>query len=720
MSLRIIGSLSEFKEKTSWPFYYYAEELKKRGFHPNFIEVFLRKLSRDVPQGADPDQVLQSFIKEHDVDFSLDPYQYERPENIMGNWHQYYKERPERFKKEFNVPFDLSKFELDDLIHESRSWGSKFYPVVDHLSNGLKMVKLTDEQEMKTCGNDLSVCIGNGGGSTVRSEALSGERELWALKDKYDNVLAIASVFISPEGERRIEEIRGYKNRGYIYQGHEGPIREWMEKHPEYIDDSKYMTNREELEGDGDAAYDVRGFYGDDDPDDWSEEYKELFGNGNPKDLIIGDISNLNRYLYEVIEDSDFIKKLIPEIIDGSHNIDKDTLTSIFDKYPEYAENALDIFINENDGGTKLVEVFFENETTNKTIKDFVIDHYCSDNFDEEWIHWDRPQLVFVYNYYLLPEEKKQMKNKAIKFFNQYSIIEDYDKYFELDFTFNNEEKDIYITNLYKRITEEIKQFGDLIKEEDINDFIYELRVNYKYVDIQNYDFIFDLIKNSYILSKNTENLDLFMKDILKDKSKDFLVEEILPIADDEKTFYNIIYSFKKHSAFKNFLDINDPKAKEIIEKTKNDFEYIKKILSKAPTSLKDNDEFYSDLLSLFSYQQLNPNIESMLIEMSNIYPINFFKLLSVSFHIYGMQNLKNIILNILYSKYGFEKVNKTIIDTIGELEYNALKKSKLIKESFLKNKMVKLLTKIDLKIPNIADNIEKVFKNELYRNIKR
>lgn len=721
MSFRIIGSLSEFKEKTSWPFYYYAEELKRRGFHPNFIEIFLRKLSREVPYGADPDQVLQSFIKEHDVDFSLDPYQYERPENIAGYWHRYYKERPNRFKKEFGVSFDLSQFELDDLIQESRSWGSKFYPVVDYLSNGFKMVKLTDEREMKSCGDDLSVCIGSGGGSTIRNEALSGQRELWALKDQYENTLAIASVEITAEGKRIIDEIRGYKNRGYIFQGYEIPIREWIERHPEYFDNSYSMTPNTELGGD--AAYDIRGFYGDDDPEDWSDEYKELIGNS--KDLIEKDISNLNDHLSEVIEDSDFIKKLIPKILDDSYEIEKDTLDKIFNKYPEYVEDAVNSFLNDkNDGDEKLIEVFFENEEANKIIKDFVVEHYCGIvNSDEEWIPWTRQQLFIAYNYYLLPEEKKQMKNNAVNFFNEYSFLSDSNTYFEIDFTLTNKEKNFYIPALYNRITKELEEYDDLIEDEKIHKFIVELR-NYFPLMInnsENFNIILDFMKAAYLLSDETFSLNFFIEEVLKDKAKDFLIEEILPFIADDKKFIDIIYFFRSNYSLDTFLNMNSSNSgNDEIEKNRNNFAYIKKIFSMMPDSLREDDRLYQATVHLFSSIQDSQDIGSMLIEINNIYPLDFFKLLEACFSLYRKQNIKRAILNILYSKYGFEEVNKDIIKMIGPLEYKILDREGLIRNASLNSKMVKLLIKIDQKSSDITDNIEWVLKNGLYRNIKR
>lgn len=716
MSFRIVGSLSEFKEKANWPFYHYAEELKRRGFHPNFIEIFLRKLSREVPYGADPDQILRSFIEDHQADFALDPYNYERPENVMGYWHEYYKNKPERFKKEFGTPFNLQEFEIDDLLMESRSWGSKFYPVIDHLSHGFKMVKLTDEQAMRACGDELSVCIGGGGGSSLREEALKGERELWALQDKYDETKAIASVLIGPDGQRIIEEIRGYKNRGYIYQGYEKPIMEWIEKHPEYVDESYSMTNRDEL--DGDPAYDIRGFYGDDNPEDWSDEYKELVG--SPRDLILEDITKINNNLSEVIDDSDFIKRIIPLILDDPYEIEKDALTVLFEEYPEFAEEAVDLFINsKNDGDEKLVEVFFENENTHDTIKDFVVSHYCDDISDEDWLPWNRKQLLIAYNYFLLPDEKTKMKAKALDFFNNYDIISGEKTFFEIDFTLTNNEKDVYIPGLYDKVSKEMEEYGALVDEDILYDFIIELNQNYLGV-FKDREIVDSFIENSYVIMDGyIKNLEFLIEKVFGDKSKDFLINRILPLAEDDIVFINIIDSFKDFSSFNKFLNPGSENADYLIEQAKNDFEYVKKIFSNMPDSVREKEEFYQALSLLFSSQNQNPNLEYMLNEINNIYPLDFFKLLKSAFAIYGGFGFKQAVLNILYSIYGFQRVNEEIKNQIGDVEFEIFKRNNLIRESSLNNKMIKLLNKIDGINSSIADNIERVFKNEIYRNIK-
>jgi hypothetical protein len=156
------------------------------------------------------------------------------------------------------------------------------------------------------------------------------------------------------------------------------------------------------------------------------------------------------------------------------------------------------------------------------------------------------------------------------------------------------------------------------------------------------------------------------------------------------------------------------------IEKNRNNFAYIKKIFSMMPDSLREDDRLYQATVHLFSSIQDSQDIGSMLIEINNIYPLDFFKLLEACFSLYRKQNIKRAILNILYSKYGFEEVNKDIIKMIGPLEYKILDRERLIRNASLNSKMVKLLIKIDQKSSDITDNIEWGLKNGLYRNIKR
>ena len=352
MSLIVLCSLESFRKKTNWPLYYYSQRLEAMGYPSGYIEAFLSKLQKEMQPGEDPDVALQRVISKLDnLDLTVDPYKYygNNPEDIAGQWASYYKKRPSDAKSIYgDSGLNIQSLSLDEMLEESRSWGSRHAHLVDRLSDGYSMVRLDSVESIMECGDELSVCLGNNLGNQIRNEVSRGDAEVWALIDPYGQTVVMADTIINhSDNIRYLQQVRAYKNRGFRYKGYGDYIDEWLSLHPEISTEEYHMQPSEY--GD-DAEWEMRGGHGDDDPDDWEDDYKreraETEDDGyepeeelSLEDQILQDIDDLTINNMDELDDG-FLISLLPKIISSSY-LDDEIIVKYFNKFPNLIDYAL-------------------------------------------------------------------------------------------------------------------------------------------------------------------------------------------------------------------------------------------------------------------------------------------------------------------------------------------------------------------------------------------
>jgi len=427
MGLLVIASLSEFQKSAPYTLAHYAQYLQDKGYDRSYIEYFLRKLKKMLPSSLeDPDLVLDKIIKENDgYTYHLDPYQYARPEDVAGAWANYYRERPQLADEHLGQKgFDVSQMDLENILLESRGWGQRLYPAVDQLSNGYTMEKLVSDEAILDCGGELGVCIGESAGNQYRENAVKGKEELWALKAPDGGHLAVARVHIEPSGQRFLAEIRAYKNRGFRYKGYGYLIDEWLGLHPTYSYPSTVYDNAGRNTEGQEAEWDRRGGWGDDDPDDWEQDYIDDPDEDHEDDdeddepepdaysLITEDIENLDEYYDEISGDEAFLLSLVPAIVHRSDVIRPAVLAQIFRDHPVMIEPAFNTFLTdeEADSNSAWVDLFFENEGTKERMTDYVLSNYTTGQFTGP-VRFSESELNK--SLYYLPDDTAEEMNKV-------------------------------------------------------------------------------------------------------------------------------------------------------------------------------------------------------------------------------------------------------------------------------------------------------------------
>lgn len=648
MSIIILASIEDFKKKTNWPLYYYAEKLQNMGYPNGYIEFFLRKLQQRIKPGEDPDLILNQIIQESNFEQPIDPYQYPggNPEDIAGLWAKYYKERPEMAKQKYPKGINFNELSLEDIINQSREWGSIHYPVIDRLSDGFSMVKLTTEDAMMNCGDELGVCIGlSGYGETLRKNALRGEGEIWALIDPNGNTVAMADTRIDQyTGKRYIQQIRAYKNRGFRYKGYGDLIDEWLSLHPEFDTQTEYDSKLKH----GNAEWYQRGEWGDDDPEDWEPDYIQYDNDDYDDDddddfidleeIVRSDIYELANYIYDL--DIDFLKSLYNEIIDNNEKLDEMTIIRYFDIIPELFNKVLE----------EPAENFKNYASFVETMENGNIDFTTSviNNFNSNYI--DSDQIIQILELYKNknPEFYLQLKNIGQSRFNDFlnTIEESFFNQTELTSNIemaacydkdNPEEAKFVSDNIYNKLIGIINQIDpkniqNIEQEKEISQKILEIQFIFneynKYIPdkkqkaLNLFSLIVDLLPSNYERIKHS-NLLIYNGNLSDDNTPKFIKSKIIELNDIEK----IIFWMKINNSILRYNSIDDvtknPTDEQKIDYTNNIFVFLQKIKELKNQELYngDKDEEIVDLMRQFFISDNSDDIAIMHQKIMSIYP---------------------------------------------------------------------------------------------------